>query len=134
MPTLAILVSVTMLQPFRIARAPVTSVAATGMKDAHALNDTVSISLGFGDGSTASILYASNGAPSLPKERLEVFSAGRVAVLDDFKSLTLHADKTTTRSLRRQDKGHHEGVARFLRAVREGGPTPVPGRGWFCGS
>ena len=109
-----------------LAGSPVSHVAATAMEDPHALRDTVSVSLAFEDGSTASIAYFSNGHKELPKEHLEVFAGGRVAVLDDFKALTRYGDKVERQKARRQDKGHREEVARFLRAVREGGPAPIP--------
>ena len=109
-----------------LAGAPVTSVAAHALDDPHGLQDTLSVSLGFENGSTASLAYFSNGSKSLGKEHVEVFCAGRVAALDDFKALTVYADKAETETLRTADKGHGEEVAQFLQAVRTGLPTPIP--------
>lgn len=109
-----------------LAGAPVSSVAAHAMDDPHGLQDTLTVSLGFANGSTASIAYFSNGSKALSKEHLEVFCAGRAAVLDDFRRLTLYADRASTEKLRSQDKGHRAEAARFLEAVRTGGPTPIP--------
>ena len=84
------------------------------------------INLSFADESVASISYLSNGHPSLKKERLEIFSAGQAVVIDDFKSMTIHSDKTRKHPLRKQDKGHHRIVEEFLSAVAGGTPTPIP--------
>jgi hypothetical protein len=50
-------------------------------------NDSVSISLGFKDGSIGTVHYLANGSKAFPKERLEVFAAGRVLQLDNFRKL-----------------------------------------------
>ncbi len=50
--------------------------------------DSVSISLTFADGSPGTLFYLANGSKAFPKERLEVFAAGRVLQLDNFRKLT----------------------------------------------
>jgi polar amino acid transport system substrate-binding protein len=105
---------------------PIVSVSAAALTAAHALQDSISVSLGFGDGSIASISYFSNGNKRLGKERLEVFSAGRVAVLDDFRELKIFGERTTTQRIRVADKGHAAEVAAFLESVRKGWPSPIP--------
>ena len=90
--------------------------------------DDVILSLTFGDGSIATIVYASGGDRSLPKEYLEVFGGGWVAVLDDFRTLRLHAAGSASRSggrLARQDKGHTAELTAFVDAVRNGRPSPI---------
>jgi polar amino acid transport system substrate-binding protein len=110
-----------------LADAPLTHLAANAMADPHHLQDTLTLTLGFKNGSTASIAYFSNGSKDVGKEYLEVFGQGRVAVLDDFKTLTLYGrGKPSTDKQRRQDKGHGEEVRQFLSAIREGRPTPIP--------
>lgn len=111
---------------YHLAGSPITSVAAHALADPHGLQDTVTISLGFANGSTAGIAYFSNGNKSLSKEYLEVFCGGQVFVLDDFRQLTVHADTVRKDKRRVQDKGHREEAARFLFAVRTGAPTPIP--------
>ena len=49
---------------------------------------TLSIQLRFADGSIGTVHYFANGPKSFPKERLEVFAAGRVLQLDYFRKLT----------------------------------------------
>jgi predicted dehydrogenase/threonine dehydrogenase-like Zn-dependent dehydrogenase len=90
--------------------------------------DDVVLSLLFAEGSIASIVYAAGGDRSLPKEYLEVFGGGRAAVLDDFRSLRLHAGgsaKGRGGRLSRQDKGHAAELIAFVGAVRAGGPSPL---------
>jgi len=89
--------------------------------------DDVLVSVAFADGSIGTIVYASGGDRSLPKERLEVFGEGRTAVLDDFVALTVHEAGRARRvaRLRAQDKGHSMELAAFLDAVRRGGPSPL---------
>nr|WP_246734132.1 bi-domain-containing oxidoreductase [Oharaeibacter diazotrophicus] len=98
----------------------VQAVAATGVRDA------VSVLLRFADGSTGTIVYSPVGDASAPKEYLEVMADGVVARLDDFTRLTLHVDGRTRTVKGRQDKGQAGLVAAFLKAVRTGGPAPIP--------
>ena len=77
------------------------------------------ITVSFRNGAVGQLLYASEGAASLPKERIEVFCGGRAAVLEDFHRLTLHdARGQTDASLARQDKGQVEMLRAFLAALR----------------
>ncbi len=101
------------------------TLAAHAMADPDATHDTVTINIGFSNGSTASIAYFSNGNKRLGKERLEVFAAGEVAIIDDFKRLALYGKHFSKDRLRRQDKGHQEQIARFLHAIRTGSDAPI---------
>ncbi len=88
---------------------------------ASGLHDVVSISLRMRGGSIASISYFSTGDKSYPKERLEVFGGGAIAVLDDFRELTVSrgGKRKSTKKLS-QDKGFDEEIAAFLAAVKDG--------------
>ncbi len=88
--------------------------------------DTLNVHLRFEDGSVGSICYWSNGDPSYPKEYLEVFSGGRVAVLDDFRTLICIRDGRKRRIRERQDKGHRAELRAFIEAVRKGSEAPIP--------
>ncbi len=88
--------------------------------------DTVSIQLDFADGSIGTIHYFANGTKSFPKERLEVFAAGRVLQLNNFRKLTGFGWPGFSKmNLWRQDKGQKACVAAFLRAVEQGGEAPI---------
>jgi predicted dehydrogenase/threonine dehydrogenase-like Zn-dependent dehydrogenase len=84
------------------------------------------VALSFADGSVASILYSSGGATSVGKEYVEAHSAGRSAILDDFRSLRLAGEGRTRRSsLRSRDKGHDAQFVAFRQAL-EGGSVYEP--------
>jgi polar amino acid transport system substrate-binding protein len=109
-----------------LAGAPVTSVFAQPIAAGSA--DDLLLSLSFGDGSIGTIVYAGGGDRSLPKEQLEVLGGGSAAVLDDFRTLRLHAGGRKTRiggRLPRQDKGHAAELAAFVSAVRTRSASPV---------
>jgi polar amino acid transport system substrate-binding protein len=98
----------------------VQAVAASG----HA--DAVSALIRFTDGSTGTIVYSSLGDPSVPKEYIEVFAAGRVVQLDDFRRLTVTREGRSSVTKGSQDKGQGALVAAFLAAVRGDGEVPLP--------
>ncbi len=90
--------------------------------------DNVALTFEFPDGSLGSVTYLANGDRAFPKERIEVFSAGQVAVLDDFRSLELVKDgrRSAQRSRLRQDKGHRAEWLSFAKAILSGGLPPIP--------
>jgi predicted dehydrogenase len=106
-----------------------SSVSAAALPDAGRYHeDNVVLTFEFPDGSLGTVSYLANGDRAFPKERIEVFSAGRVAVLDDFRSLELLKDgrRTVQRSRLRQDKGHRGEWQAFTHAILSGGSPPIP--------
>jgi predicted dehydrogenase len=90
-------------------------------------DDKASITLKFDDGSIGTILYLANGHKSFPKERLEVFVAGRILQLDNFRRLTGFGWPGFSRmNLWRQDKGQRQCAAAFVQALKQSGPAPIP--------
>lgn len=85
--------------------------------------DSVMITLRFADGSNGTIAYLAEGDGwALAKERVEIFGAGRVFVLDDFRRATLYRDhREETVKLRAQDKGQAAEVRTVCDIVRRGG-------------
>jgi predicted dehydrogenase len=105
----------------------ISDVGISRMRHSPDSTDKVSINLEFEDGSHGVIHYLANGHKSFPKERLEVFCAGRVLQLDNFRQLRGWGWKGFRRMrLLRQDKGHTACVAAFVDAIREGKPSPIP--------
>ena len=113
-----------------LAGAPIVrhSAVALGCHPALPLrDDKVSITLEFADGSVGTVHYLANGHKGFPKERLEVFCAGRVLQLDNFRRLRGWGWKGFSRMhLWRQDKGQKACAQAFMDAVRQGGAPPVP--------
>src|SRR6185503_13614412 len=73
--------------------------------------DSVFFAVRFADGSNGSIAYLSEGDKGLAKERVEIFGAGRVFVLDDYRRATLYKDGREEQVvLKAQDKGQQAQV------------------------
>jgi predicted dehydrogenase len=90
-------------------------------------DDQCFITLRHADGSVSSIGYLSGGDRAFPKERVEVFGGGRVAVIDDFREVILCSGGRTKRSRGwQQDKGHRAEVEAFARVLTAGGAPPIP--------
>ena len=110
-----------------LAGSPIVSVQARRMGDAPGIDiveDKAAITLGFADGSFGTIFYLANGAANFPKERIEVFAAGRTLQLDNFRKLNGFGwPGFRTMNLMTQDKGQRAGAAAFLRALEIGTPA-----------
>jgi len=102
-------------------------VHAVAIPDPDGLNDTVSINLQFANGSIGNLSYFSNGSTEVPKEYVEVYSAGLIAISRDFKAIDVYS---TGRPHRKksfvQDKGQTCMVKAFIRSIKEGGPPLIP--------
>jgi predicted dehydrogenase/threonine dehydrogenase-like Zn-dependent dehydrogenase len=88
-------------------------------------SDAVSALLRFTDGSTGAIVYSSLGDPGAPKEYIEVFAAGCVIRLDDFRFLSVSSGGKTRKFKSAQDKGQRALVAAFLEATRGEREAPM---------
>jgi len=108
--------------------APPVSVSAHALPDQGKYReDNVSMTFKFPEGSVGVVDYLANGDKSVPKERVEVFCAGTIAVLDDYRRLEIVKDgRRQSRRLTAQDKGWKDEMRAFAAAVREGGQPPIP--------
>ncbi|KPC76653.1 oxidoreductase [Streptomyces sp. NRRL WC-3753] len=100
----------------------VYAVAASG-------NEDLQVVLGYPDGSTATIGYVTTGAAGFPKETLDLVADGKVLQLDDFVRTSVYDGRkrwVSSRLPKARDKGQSAELAAFVRAVRTGGPMPVP--------
>ena len=107
-----------------LAGCEIVSVEARRMGDYPGMpvtEDKASITLGFVDGSFGTILYLANGASNFPKERIEVFAAGGVLQLDNFRKLKGFGWKGFKKmNLWKQDKGQNACAAAFLEGIQAG--------------
>ncbi|MGJ7903179.1 bi-domain-containing oxidoreductase [Lysobacter sp. 1R34A] len=95
-------------------------------------SDRVSFTLSFADGSFGTVHYLANGDKSFPKERLEVFTAGRVLQLDNFRRLRGFGWPGFKKmNLWRQDKGQAQCAAAFIQAVKGQAAPPIPAEDVF---
>jgi predicted dehydrogenase len=111
-----------------IAGQPPVEVQAIGLgSDGRYREDNVQITLRFESGSVGTVTYVANGSRAFPKERVEIFGGGQVAVLEDYRRLELAAGgrRRTLRSWLRQDKGHRAEWEAFKNAIQSGGPPPI---------
>lgn len=113
-----------------LAGAPITNVTARAMGAGTAMRDgedKAFIILDFADGSHGVINYLGNGSASFPKERLEVFCAGKILQLDNYRRLSSFGwpgfRKMTSM---KQDKGQAACAATFWKSIVEGQPSPIP--------
>ncbi|MFK4185589.1 bi-domain-containing oxidoreductase [Streptomyces sparsogenes] len=101
----------------------VYAVASSGNEDLHVV-------LRYPDDSTATISYLTTGAAGFPKETLDLVADGKVLRLDDFLRAAVHEGRRKqwvgSRLPKARDKGQSAELAAFVRAVRTGGPMPVP--------
>ncbi|NOY99264.1 MAG: Gfo/Idh/MocA family oxidoreductase [Chloroflexi bacterium] len=113
---------------YLVGSAPV-SVAARALPDnGKYRDDNVTMTFTFPDGSIGVVDYLANGDKAFPKERVEVFCGGRVAALDDYRSLEMVHDgrRKVVRSRLKQDKGWFNEWQAFVRAIAAGGEPPIP--------
>jgi len=100
-------------------------VSARGLTSAS--GQDVIASLEFGGGSLGTISYLCSGDRAFSKERVEVFGAGSVAVLDDFRRLELvrQGRKSWSRWWLKQDKGHAAEWKAFCKSIQSGQAAPI---------
>jgi predicted dehydrogenase len=115
---------------------PITAVSAIEIGSSPGVEtteDKMTIVLEFADGSHGTVHYFANGAKEFPKERVEVFSEGRILQLDNFRKLESYGFGLKRGFglpkpgdlLKGQDKGHSDGFRAFIESVRSGQPSPI---------
>ncbi|MBA5762793.1 bi-domain-containing oxidoreductase [Vibrio sp. 404] len=113
-----------------LAGSEIVSVQCRRMGNADGIDiteDKAVITLSFADGSFGTIHYLANGAASFPKERVEVFTAGRVLQLDNFRKLKAFGWPGFSKmNLWKQDKGQRECAKCFLNSIEQGIEPPIP--------
>jgi predicted dehydrogenase/threonine dehydrogenase-like Zn-dependent dehydrogenase len=112
-----------------LAGAPPTLVyaaAVAGGKGSVVREDSVLITLQFGDGSNGVIAYLAEGDSALAKEHVEIFAEGKVFVIEDFRNARLYtAGREKKETLRRQDKGQAAETQVACAVVAKGDPAPI---------
>ncbi|HEX2993924.1 MAG TPA: bi-domain-containing oxidoreductase [Anaerolineales bacterium] len=111
---------------FLVGAAPVAVSAHALPNNGKYRDDNVSMTFTFPDGSLGVVDYLANGDKSFPKERVEVFCGGRIAVLNDFVSLQTVKDGKRKEERGAQNKGWVDEWKVFAKTIREGGTPPIP--------
>ncbi|WP_030348563.1 bi-domain-containing oxidoreductase [Streptomyces sp. NRRL S-1022] len=93
-------------------------------------NEDLQVVLRYPDGSTATIGYVTSGPAGFPKETLDLVADGKALRLDDFVRAAVYDGRpkrwVSPRLPKARDKGQSAELAAFVKAVRTGGPMPVP--------
>jgi predicted dehydrogenase/threonine dehydrogenase-like Zn-dependent dehydrogenase len=101
--------------------------AAIRPRTAHyAADDNFTATMTFEDGSVATLTYTALGSRDHPKERLDVYVDGAVLSLDDYRRLTVSGRRSAGLETSAPAKGQREELAALARAIRDGGPWPIP--------
>lgn len=87
--------------------------------------DNASILLRYANGSQGVINYFANGSKAYSKERIELYSQNRTAVIDNFRKSKYYGFSGSGMK-KGQDKGHTEQFRRFYESLKSGGPAIVP--------
>lgn len=88
--------------------------------------DNVSILLKYENGTNAVVNYFANGSKAYAKERVEVFSQGKVLVLDNWRKLEGYGVKGFSKMIGTMDKGHKRQFALLNERVLKGGEALIP--------
>ncbi len=89
--------------------------------------DTATIQLSFKDGSIGTIHYFANGSKNFPKERLDIFTDGKILRLDNFKKLKGYGWTNFKKyNLWYQNKGQKACAKAFIDAITHGDSSPIP--------
>jgi predicted dehydrogenase/threonine dehydrogenase-like Zn-dependent dehydrogenase len=88
--------------------------------------DNASILLKYENGSTGVINYFSNGSKAYSKERVEVYSQDRTAIIDNFRQTTGYGFKGFSKLKTPLDKGHKAQFTELIKRVKAGGPPLIP--------
>ena len=111
---------------YLVGAAPVSVIGHALPNNGKYREDNVSMTFTFPDGSIGVVDYLANGDKSFPKERVEVFCGGQIAILDDFVSLQTIKDGKKKETKSSQNKGWVEEWKIFAQAIHDGGEPPIP--------
>lgn len=115
------------LATYLVGSVPVRVYAESVAASAGITDDQCFITLRHANGAVSSIAYLAGGDKAFPKERVEVFGGGRVAVIDDFRSVTTCArGQQKTEKLWGQDKGHLAEITSFAESLKKQMAAPIP--------
>ena len=88
--------------------------------------DNAIITLKFENGSQGVINYFANGSKEYSKERVEIYSQGRILVMDNFRKLKGYGFKKFSSMSTSLDKGHKSQFEKLIKQTKEGGQPIIP--------
>ena len=115
------MVFLTGAQPFRVYAESINSTNTQVTE-----NDNVHINIKFSDGSVGSIIYLANGDSAVAKEYCEVFSGGRVAIMDNFRKTSFFMNGRKKVNKYNGSKGHNEEIQSFIQSIQDSNIITIP--------
>jgi len=99
----------------------------SGTNEAMPDRDNVAITIKLRNGSVGSIIYVADGDKSYPREKVELFGKGSVAVIDNFRSMRFIKNGKTRkkRNYLSIDRGHTGEMNALFISIKEGKDLPV---------
>ena len=88
--------------------------------------DNAIITLKFENGSHGVINYFSNGNKSYSKERVEIYSQGRILILDNFRKMVGYGFNGFSSMSGKLDKGHKSQFQQLIKNTKLGGEAIIP--------
>ncbi|MFO1171419.1 MAG: bi-domain-containing oxidoreductase [Hyphomicrobiaceae bacterium] len=108
--------------------AAVASVQAASINPASAhwqRNDNFVATVAYDNGSVCTLTYTALGAKTYPKERMDVFTQGRVVALDNYKAVEIHGGRHKGWQGRAIDKGQLDELRALAATLRGKAPWPI---------
>ena len=94
--------------------------------NSYADDDNITITVVFEGGSTGTLCYNTVGNKSASKERLEIYTAGKVIILDDFRTLEIFSNSNkTVKKAYNQDKGQKKQINQTVNYFQKF-ESPIP--------
>ena len=103
------------------------SVYAEAVSTANSImtpSDNIAVVIKFSNGSVGNLSYLANGDSSLPKERIEVYGAGKTGIVNDFRDGMIFRNGKSLK-LSSNGKGHKEEIVNYLTALVTDGVSPL---------
>lgn len=88
-------------------------------------NDNFVATIKYADGSVCTLTYTALGDKSFPKERMEIFADGKVILMDDYKSVTVHGCKHKGWVAKIVQKGQLQELQALADTLLRGKPWPI---------
>ncbi len=77
------------------------------------------------NGTVTSVVFLTDARRERPRERVEVVGGGRLAVIEDFRRVTLSVEGERERRRRVRGRGFQQAIDAWVRALAAGEPSPI---------
>ena len=107
---------------------PVSSTALSiePKTDHYRSNDNFVATFKYHDGSLCNLIYTALGNDAVPKEQMEIYSDGKIIVLNNYKRLDIFGEKKKNVEFKMPQKGHFEELVEIAKSVQSAKSAPIP--------